>query len=77
MSCKEDRSTPFWDTSLSENERLDWLLENMTLDEKLHSVSSGGYDLERLGIPRIRKTGYFNLLSAADRDECILGYGVN
>ena len=51
MSCKEDRSTPFWDTSLSENERLDWLLENMTLDEKLHSVSSGGYDLERLGIP--------------------------
>ena len=51
MSCKEDRSTPFWDTSRSENERLDWLVANMTLDEKLHCVSSGGYDLKRLGIP--------------------------
>ena len=32
---KSDKTTPFWDSSLSIEERLDWLLAEMTLEEKL------------------------------------------
>ena len=46
-----DKSTPFWDNSLTEDKRLDWLLSHMTVEEKLVSLASGGADIERLGIP--------------------------
>ena len=46
-----DNSTPFWDNSLTEEQRLDWLISNMTIEEKLMSLASGGTDIERLGIP--------------------------
>jgi beta-glucosidase len=39
---KINRNTPFWDTNLSVEERLDWLLSSMTVDEKLHCLSSAG-----------------------------------
>ena len=51
MGCKADRSTPFWDNALSEDERLDWLLSHMTVEEKLGALSSSSADIERLGIP--------------------------
>ena len=30
----ENQNTPLWDASLDINERLDWLLEALNLDEK-------------------------------------------
>lgn len=48
---REDRSTPFWDVSLTDEQRIDWLLSHMTIEEKLRSLSSRGCDLDRLGIP--------------------------
>ncbi len=51
MGCQVDRTTPFWDNALSEDERLDWLLAHMTVEEKLAALSSGSADIERLGIP--------------------------
>lgn len=43
--------TPFWDPSLPFEERLDWLLSEMTMDEKLSCMATRVPDLERLGIP--------------------------
>ncbi|MBE5863983.1 MAG: hypothetical protein E7295_14245 [Lachnospiraceae bacterium] len=40
-----------WDASLCMEERLDWLLGELTLEEKLHMLSSGSAGVERLGIP--------------------------
>ena len=40
-----------WDTGLSMEERLDWLLGELTMDEKLHMLSSGSAGVERLGVP--------------------------
>ena len=31
----DNRNTPFWDSSLSLEKRLDWLLKEMTMEEKL------------------------------------------
>lgn len=45
------KNTPFWDASLPIEKRLDWLLAEMTLEEKLASLASRAHDLERLGIP--------------------------
>lgn len=45
------KNTPFWDMSLSIEERLDWLLSEMTIEEKLSCLASRVPDLERLGIP--------------------------
>lgn len=45
------KDTPFWDASLPIEERLDWLLAEMTMDEKLSCLASSALDLERLGIP--------------------------
>ncbi|MCM1127819.1 MAG: glycoside hydrolase family 3 C-terminal domain-containing protein [Lachnospiraceae bacterium] len=55
MKTKKD--TPFWDISLSIEERLDWLLAEMTLDEKLSCLASRVPDLERLGIPSMSVGG--------------------
>lgn len=51
MGCQADRTTPFWDNALSEDERLDWLLSHMTVEEKLGALSSSSADIERLGVP--------------------------
>ncbi len=45
------KNTPFWDVSLPIEERLEWLLEELTLEEKLKCLSSGVPAIERLGIP--------------------------
>lgn len=51
------KNTPFWDPSLSFEERLDWLLAEMTLDEKLRCLATRVPDLERLGIPGVSVGG--------------------
>ena len=53
MEEKDKRTTPFWDAALPLEERLDWLLSAMTMDEKLKSLASFGAELPRLGIPRM------------------------
>lgn len=52
-----DKSTPFWDASLSVDKRLDWLLSHMTVEEKLLSMPSRSIDLPRLGIPAMGAGG--------------------
>ena len=47
----EKKNTPFWDSSLPIEKRLDWLLARMTIEEKLNCLSSRMPALERLGIP--------------------------
>ncbi|RKI42571.1 beta-glucosidase [bacterium D16-51] len=43
--------TPLWDNSLSEEERLDYLLGQLTLEEKFNCLGTGCPAIERLGIP--------------------------
>lgn len=43
--------TPLYDTTLSVEERLDWLLGEMTMDEKLRCLATTAPAIERLGIP--------------------------
>lgn len=45
------KNTPFWDVSLSMEERLDWLMSEMTMDEKLGMLATRVPAVERLGIP--------------------------
>ncbi len=54
---QEKKNTPFWDVSLSVEERLDWLLSQMTIDEKLSCLASKVPSLERLGIPAMSVGG--------------------
>ncbi len=42
---------PLSDTTLSAEERLDWLLDEMTMDEKLRCFATTAPAIERLGIP--------------------------
>ena len=51
MKNNAKTDTPFWDPSLPFEERLDWLLSEMTMDEKLSCMATRVPDLERLGIP--------------------------
>lgn len=54
MACKADKSTPLWNTALADEERIGWLLQALTLEEKLSLLSGGGRaDLDRLGIPGV------------------------
>ena len=46
-----NKNTPFWDASLTDQERIDWLLKEMTVEEKLGYLASSSPDLPRLGIP--------------------------
>lgn len=46
-----DRTTPIWDTALSVEERINWLLKNMTLEEKISWLPGWTPDLERIGVP--------------------------
>ncbi|MCR5767154.1 MAG: glycoside hydrolase family 3 C-terminal domain-containing protein [Lachnospiraceae bacterium] len=52
MGDKVDKAgNPLWDRELGEDEKLEWLLNELTLDEKLHMLASGSGGVERLGIP--------------------------
>ena len=42
---------PLWDKNLSTEEKLQWLVKELTIDEKLHMLASGSKGIERLGIP--------------------------
>ncbi len=53
----DNRNTPFWDSSLSLEKRLDWLLKEMTIEEKLTCLASGMKPIERLGIPAMSLGG--------------------
>ena len=46
----ENRNTPLWDASLDINERLDWLMEALNLDEKCKMLSTLTPEVARLGI---------------------------
>ena len=35
-----NKNTPFWDASLTDQERIDWLLKEMTVEEKLGYLAS-------------------------------------
>jgi len=43
-------NTPLWDSALPIEKRLDYLIENMTLDEKFQCLGTGCPVIERLGI---------------------------
>ncbi len=46
-----NKDTIFWDTSYTIKERLDWLINELTVEEKLGCLGSTVPDIERLGIP--------------------------
>ena len=57
MDSMENRNTPFWDGALPIEERLDWLMAEMTIEEKLACLASGMKSIERLGIPAMSLGG--------------------
>lgn len=52
-----NKSTPFWDVSLPLEERLNWLISEMTVEEKLGMLATRVPALERLGIPAMSVGG--------------------
>ena len=48
---KDYKNTPLWNSGLSEEERLKYLLQELTLDEKFACLGTGNPAIERLGIP--------------------------
>lgn len=48
---KDYKNTPLWNSGLSEEERLQYLLQELTLDEKFACLGTGSPAIERLGIP--------------------------
>lgn len=44
------RQNPLWNNQLSVEERLDYLIQELTLEEKLDCLTTGCSDIERLGI---------------------------
>ena len=53
----EQKFTPFHDPSLSVDARIDWLLSELTMTEKLAMISSASADVDRLGIRRMGAGG--------------------
>ncbi len=49
---EENRNNPFWNAKLSIEERLDWLLANLTLEEKIMCMVSTVPALPRFGIDK-------------------------
>ncbi|MCR5032744.1 MAG: glycoside hydrolase family 3 C-terminal domain-containing protein [Lachnospiraceae bacterium] len=45
------RNTPFWDVTLSVDQRIDYLLGELSLEEKIRLFAFGGEGVPRLGIP--------------------------
>lgn len=53
MSMAEEktvRKSPLWDSAISLEKRLDYLLEQLTLEEKFQCLGTGCPKIERLGI---------------------------
>ena len=53
----EQEYTPFRDSSLPVDARIDWLLSELTMSEKLAMISSGSADAPRLGFRRMAAGG--------------------
>ena len=81
----ENQNTPLWDASLDINERLDWLLEALNLDEKCRMLSTLTPEVARLGIRstylgeeaakrKLGSTEAYNDISTAVWYESDLGY---
>ena len=51
------QNNPLWDKELDTEAKLDWLLAQLTTDEKLHMLASGSKGVERLDIPDMRLGG--------------------
>ena len=47
---EKNRQNPFWNAKLPIEERLDWLLANMTLEEKITCMASTMPELPRFGL---------------------------
>ncbi len=54
---KEYRNTPLWNSGLPIEERLDYLMQQLTLDEKFSCLTTGCPEIERLGIPAFHVGG--------------------
>ncbi|MCR4792737.1 MAG: glycoside hydrolase family 3 C-terminal domain-containing protein [Lachnospiraceae bacterium] len=55
---EEERTVnPLWDENVSTGEKLQWLIKELTIDEKLHMLGSGSKGVERLGIPDLQLGG--------------------
>lgn len=50
MERLKEKKAPFWDESLTTEERLDWLLGAMTLEEKLKCLATRVSDMESTGV---------------------------
>ncbi len=50
-NTKEYLDTPLWNSGLPIEERLDYLLQQLTLDEKFACLTTGCPEIERLGVP--------------------------
>lgn len=48
---------PLWESELDIEKRLDFLIENLTLDEKISCMSNANPDIERLGIKAFNIVG--------------------
>lgn len=51
LSGGDYKSTPLWNDALSEKERIEYLLGELTLEEKFLSLGTGNPAIPRLGIP--------------------------
>ncbi len=58
MEKKKDyRNTPLWNSSLPMETRLDYLMQQLTLEEKFSCLTTGCPEIERLGIPAFHVGG--------------------
>ena len=53
----EKKENPLWDPKLSVEEKIDYLLGELTLEEKFNLISSGSAGVERLGVKDLRLGG--------------------
>ncbi len=67
-----NKNTPFWDASLTDQERIDWLLKEMTVEEKLGYLASSSPDLPRLGIPGVSVGGEAHTALRAETIRTVL-----
>ena len=51
MADFTNKNTPLWDRHLPLEERIDWLLRHMTIEEKLDSLTSRGGESKAAGVP--------------------------
>ena len=46
-----DKTTPLWDDTLPEEERIKYLIGRLTLEEKFQCLGTGNPELVRFGVP--------------------------